>query len=331
MLAVKIIGTGVYLPRKQVRSEDLEQQHGIPAGWALKNSGVAVRHNVDGESGAFMAARALEAALTNAGIAYRDLDLLISGSATYDYPIPHNACLIQHELGQFDSTIPNFDVDSTCLGFLTALEVAAYLIQGGRHRTIALVCSEIASPSLNPAEWETTTLLADGAAAVILTATPDDEASGIRGIHMQTYPEGARATLVPGGGNVLLNRPQSLDLNPALFTFHMDGWKLIKLGQQHLAPFCQTLFERSGLSPEAIDVVVPHQASRLALHLFERTFPALGGKMVQNLERVGNCLSASIPIALHEAIQSRTLQRGHETLLIGTAAGFSIGGIVLKY
>jgi 3-oxoacyl-[acyl-carrier-protein] synthase-3 len=285
-------------------------------------------HNL--ESGSFMAARALKEILVNAGTAYEELDLLISGSATYDYPIPHNSCLIQHELGKA-STIPSFDVDSTCMGFLTAMEVASYFIQGGRHKTIAIVCSEIASRSLNPADWETMTLLGDGAAAVILTAATTEDASAVHGIHMKTFPEGAHSTLVQGGGNQLLNRPNRPDLDPALFSFHMDGWKLIKLGQLHLPPFCEELFCRADVPMAAIDVVIPHQASRLAFHLFECTFSQLGAKTVRNLEQVGNCLSASIHIALHDAIHTGRLKRGDRTLLIGTAAGFSIGGIVLTY
>ena len=166
----KILGTGTYYPENIITSADLETKHGLPNGWSERYSGVKSRHYATTETNAFLGARALEKALAKANIKVNEIDLLISASATYDYPLPNQSSLIKYELkGSGNTDFPCVDIDATCLSFVAAMDYASRFLDGETYRNIAIVSSEIASNGLNPENWETLTLFGDGAAAMILS------------------------------------------------------------------------------------------------------------------------------------------------------------------
>lgn len=146
---VKIVGIGKYLPKKIVTSEAMDQQLQLPSGWTYKKSGVKIRHYVEGETASYMGAMAAREAIDDAGISLMDIDCIISGSGTMEQPIPCNAALIQKQLGLEDSGIPCFDVNTTCLSFVNALDIASLYIELGVYETVLIVSSEIASVGLN--------------------------------------------------------------------------------------------------------------------------------------------------------------------------------------
>ncbi|MDX1907409.1 MAG: 3-oxoacyl-[acyl-carrier-protein] synthase III C-terminal domain-containing protein [Bacteroidia bacterium] len=326
----RIVGTGKYLPRTIVTSEVLELQAGLAPGWGFERSGVRERHFVStDESCAYMGARALEQALTAAGLVFEDLDLLVNAAGSYDFPIPYQACLIPREMGLTDAGVPCFDLDATCLSFVTALDVVSTLIAAGRFRRVAIVSAEIASKSLNPSQEETFTLLADGAAAVIVEqAGPADGITVLRS-HMETYSQGAGYTMLPGGGNVWHPRDRSLPSD--LFTFDMKGKEVLRLAMEKLPAFMATLFEGLPFTIQDLDLVIPHQPSRVGLAFFKRMSGLPDERICSNLEDHGNCISASIPMALHDAWSSGRILPGYKVMIAGTAAGLSLGGIVMQW
>lgn len=328
--SLQIAGIGKYLPERRIASEDLEARMGLEPGWILRTSGVAYRHYVSPhETNSFMGARALERALDQAGMVFEDLDLLLNASGSYEMPIPETACLIQKALGKGDSGIPCFTIDATCVSFVTAFDVATSLISSGRYRTIAIVSSEVASRSLNAAEWESATLLGDGAAAVILRPTPAGEPSAVLSAAMETYGDGALLTSVKGGGNAL--HPLHDPIAPEDYAFHMDGPAVLQTAFRKLPAFLPKLFDPTGFTMPEIDLLIPHQASKIALQRARRLFRLREEQIMSHLETHGNCIAASIPMALHDAIAEGRVQRGSRVCLLGTAAGLSIGGLVFIY
>jgi len=319
---------GHYLPQRQVSSSQLEQKLGLEAGWILRTNGVRYRHYVnEEETGAFMGAQALREALENAQIAFEELDLIIEASGSFDFPIPHNACLIPRELGYPQAGIPCWDIDSTCLGFVTALDTASYLLDGQRYKHIAIINSEIASKSLNPKQPKSATLFGDAATAAIVSYTAEST-SGVVAADMQTFSQGAHYTRVKGGGNALHPNTSSRAED---FTFAMEGKAVMRLGIQKIVPFVEQLLADAAISMEAIDCFVPHQASKMALDFVHKTFGWPQQKTVSVLADYGNCISASIPLALYMAIERQQLQEGQSCLLLGTAAGLSVGGLLFVY
>lgn len=326
---VKIAGMGKFLPEQVVSSEQIEQKMGLEAGWAYARSGVKERRFVTTETCSFMGARALEKALESANMKYEDLDAIIGASGSFDHPIPYNSCLIQKEMGQEDSGTPCWDVDSTCLSFVTALDVVSYLIEAGKYKTVAIVTSEIASKSLNYKERESATLLGDGAAAAIITKASLEEGSGIIASEMETYSKGAYHTSVLGGGNVI--HPNDENSKPEDFTFNMKGRAVLEMAFEKLPAFMSKLFKSAKVYPKDVDIFVPHQASKVALDMAKQAFGFTDKQFVTNLETHGNCIAASIPMALCDAIDQGRVNRGDTVCLVGTAAGLSLGGVVLQY
>ena len=324
---LRISGSGKYVPHKVLMSE-IEKQYDIPNGWSEKHSGVISKHWITNETVAFMGAEALKMALENCNYSLSDIDLIISAGTSFDYPVPHQAPLIKKELNISGVSIPAISINSTCLSFVTALDIASSLLDNRRYKRIAIVTSETTKNTLNPKDYETFTLFGDGAAAAIVEWSNNSN-SIIFASDMVTYEAEAENTIVRGLGNVFHPRFHEWDLEK--YSFSMNGKALIKITSQKLSPFIQNLFLKSNINPSNIDWIIPHQASKLGLILLKKLFPDFKDKIISNLETHGNCIAASIPMALHDAISEGKIKRGDTILFLGTSAGFSIGGIILKY
>ena len=191
-----------------------------------------------------------------------------------------------------------------------------------------MVSAELGSKARNPREPESAALLGDGAAAAIVEATPEDEASELLGWRMTTWPKGAELSELPGGG--MRRHPNDPATRPEDNLFTMKGPKLFKMARQRVADLVGDLLDQCGLRIEEIDLVVPHQASGPALE----ALPKLGfppERIVNIIADYGNCIAASIPMALAHADQAGRLRRGDRVLLLGTGAGLSIAGALLRW
>ena len=326
--SVKIVAMGKYLPKK-VLSADIEKKHGIPLGWSERYSGVNSRHHVTFESGGYMGARAIEKALEKASISLKDIDLIISASATFDYPLPNQASIIKQELNDgLALDIGTIDIDTTCLSFVSGFDLASKLLDGKQYKNIVLVSSEISSKGLDESNWETLTLFGDAAVAAVLQFDETCDAEFIKG-GIKTYSIGATYTMIEGGGNVCPVKEFSYDSK--LHTFQMSGKKLLKLAKQKIPLFMDWFFEDLPYSLTDIEVIIPHQASKMGLLVFTQLYPFKPDQIRGNLSTNGNCIAASIPMVLHDEIEAKRIQRGQLVLLTGTSAGFSIGGVLIKY
>ncbi|HVF59211.1 MAG TPA: 3-oxoacyl-[acyl-carrier-protein] synthase III C-terminal domain-containing protein [Thermoanaerobaculia bacterium] len=327
---VRFLGTGSYLPVERVTSAALDERYGRAAGSTAACSGVEARHYAGpAETSSFMAARALGQALAASGLAGTDLDLIVAASVLPEQPMPTNAVLVQRALGLDGAGIPGFDINASCLGFLLAVEVAALGIAAGRYRRVGIVASEVASKGIDSSDLETSSLFGDGAAAAVLGAASGEPSGSIDALRCATYSRGAYLCQIAAGGsryNVVTPPPRPQD-----YLFQMDGRAVFRLAVEKLPRFVSEVLAEAGCTPDEIDLVIPHQASCLGLrYLRERLgFPA--SKVVDILAERGNQVSASMPSALHEAVSGGRLQRGQRALLLGTAAGLTLGAAVVRF
>ncbi|GGD62922.1 3-oxoacyl-ACP synthase [Emticicia aquatilis] len=325
---IKIVGLGKYLPQ-EVSSADLEQKHGLPQGWSEKYSGVKSRHHITFESIGYMGAKAIEQALEKCQMELNDIDLLISASAGFDYPLPSQSSIIKSELKDgMTVNIPALDVDSSCLSFVSAFEIASSLLDGKKYKNIVIVSSEIASTGLNPNNWETLTLFGDGAVAAILQFDSNTDSAYLKST-MQTYSEGVYDSTFKGGGMKLFFKDNPYD--PEIHSFAMNGRKLLRLAKTHLPDFIDAFFEDIPIKMEETNAIIPHQASKLGVSILSSLYKVKENQVLGNLATYGNCIAASIPLVLHDAVESGAIKRGDICFIIGTAAGFSIGGLLLKF
>jgi 3-oxoacyl-[acyl-carrier-protein] synthase-3 len=329
VIALRLQGSGAVQPAAKLASDAIDARLRQPPGWTERHFAIASRA-VAGpeETSSALGAAAAQQALDAAGWQADEIDVLIGACGVMEQPIPGTACLIQRRLGLGGSGIPAFDVNATCLSFLVALDLVGLGFAAGRWRRALIVSADIASAALDFSQPEASVIFGDGAAAVAIEAVPGE--SALLGCRLETYGDGAELCALEAGGTRL--RPQD-DLGDFLARAHfrMDGPGVFKATARRFPAFLDRLLEACGLVPEAINVVVPHQASAAALDHLRRAFPAASDKVVDIFADHGNQIAASLPSALHAAIASNRLRRGDLALLIGTAAGVSLGGAVLRY
>jgi 3-oxoacyl-[acyl-carrier-protein] synthase III len=330
-IALHILGTGEYIPSVQVMSAEFDARYQKPEGWTQKYIGIDSRHyaNAD-ETSSMMAARAAQDALAKAGLRADQLDCVVSACSVMELTIPCNAALIHQRLGLAGSGIPAFDINATCLSFVTALDLMASAIAMGRYRHVLIVSSEIASCGLNWQDEDTAPLFGDGAAAVVIGPCAENEGSQFIAAHMETYSEGAEFCQVRSGGTRMrLN--DDIEAFKQGAHFEMSGLATYRLAAKHLPGYMQRLFAKTGRSVNDIKKLIPHQASAKALAHLQIALKLPADVMVRVLATRGNQLAASIPVALHHAITNNEIERGDLIALVGSGAGLSFGGAVLRY
>jgi len=328
-LSFRIQGHGWTVP-KPVESSEIERNLKWPEGWSLRYSGVKKRHWVDHpESNGELGAKAALKAMKMAGATISEIDLVIFAGATYDYTLPNQASVIKSKLdseSKFD--IPCIDIDTTCLSFITGLEIAAEKLALSKATKILLISAEVSSNGLNPDNRETYSLFGDAAAAFILTNGSD---MTILNALLRNYSSGVYDTIIEGSGN---KKPPNLyPFTPETHTFKMNGKKLLRLAKTKIPIFMQELFSTVAIDPKDLDHCIPHQASKSGLLIFESCSSLIkhGVNVESTLEEYGNCIAASIPMTFSMLLSSGKVRKGHTCLLAGTSAGFGIGGIILKF
>ncbi len=327
---VKITGTGRYLPGVGISAAEIDDRLGTEPGWVMRKTSVANRHFVGSETASQMGAEAAREALERAGLAFADMDCLVCASGTMEQPIPCTAALIQRALGEEESGVPCFDINATCLSFVTALDTLSYLVDAGRYRRMLIVSSEIASKGLNWSDKESAALFGDGAAAAVVERSAAGEPSRILHARMTTHSAGARHSEIRGGGSGLPSASYS-SAAAADYLFSMDGEGIFRQASRLLPAFMQELLGGAGLSMADFKLVVPHQGSVMAMRLLQRKLGISEEQMLYIAPHYGNVIAASIPLGLDRAVREGRLERGDNVLLVGTSAGLSLGGIALVY
>ncbi len=326
-MKVSILGTGRAIPADSVHSEDIDRALG--SGQRVTATGVMRRFRVAGETQIDLAVAAGLAALADAGINPHDIDLVLSAAAVPYQPIPATAPLVMRGLGMRDGSAAAFDVNSTCLSFVSALEIAARMISGGATRRALVVASELPSRAL---PWDTdpevAALFGDGAAAAVIGPTPAGAAGEIRAIGLRSYPSAYEACQIGAGGTRFDFRKDSADF-AAHTLFEMDGKALFRITARHFGEFVDGLLQQAGWSHDDVDLVVPHQASPAALDHMIRQSGFHADQIVRIVADYGNQVAASIPFALDVARKDGRAATGRKILLLGTSAGVSFGGAAL--
>jgi 3-oxoacyl-[acyl-carrier-protein] synthase-3 len=320
-LQVKIASAAFYAPPRVETAAELGPRIGKSEDWIVTRTGVRERR-ISEEPVEVLGARAARAALQSGP----EPDLIINASTTPRQLLPDTSVFIQEQLG-FEG-IPSFSVHATCLSFLVALHNASALVAAGAYRRVLVVSAERPSPNRNLAEPESAALVGDGAAAAVLEPTPKDEASELIGWRMTTWPKGAELTEVRGYGQRC--DPSDPTTRPEDQMFSMDGPGVFKMARRRVVGLIQDLLASHGLGVDDVDWVVPHQASGPGLALLPRLGFA-AERIVNIVGEYGNCVAASIPMALAHLAANGRVRRGDRVLLVGTGAGLSVAGALVRW
>ena len=323
---VAIAGTGVSVPEAVLTAAELDQRLGLPAGESLRLTGVRSRHYSVHETASELAAAAIDAALSDAGMCWAEIDCLVCASATMDQALPYNAAMVLAQMNAGPHRVATLDVGASCLSFLHALDLMSCAISTGRYQSVVIVSADISTFTTDYRNLRENGFFGDGAAAAVLRRS--EGGSCIHAVRSVTLPEGVEFCQIRSGGS-RFHRRGSAEHSEALF--EMRGRPLFALVARELPVFVEALLAEAGVKSAELTLMIPHQASRLALDHVARMLGFDDGRMVDVFGEFGNQVAASLPTALHFAIHRHGLQRGQKALLLGSGAGVSIGGIVFTY
>lgn len=328
-MKLKISAIEKYLPQQRISSSTLDKVVKGKVGRIEKNTGVQYRHHISrNESVCEMGAIALQKALKSSDLSPSDIDMLIFAGASFDYPVPHNSVIIKSKITDDSVNFSCLDVDTTCLSFLNALDIAHLYIQAGRYTRLAIVCSEVASSALTPHEEKVFGLFGDAAVAAVIEVT---ENKGYQPVYIdfQNYPSGAFHAHIPIGG--VIDRGFERSAEDPGYYFKMDGKNLIKLVNKQIFNFIHKMEEQINCKISDFDRIITHQTSKYGNNFFLNNFKLDHSRVVETLSVYGNCISASIPLGLESLLNSSYSPENKKILLLGIGAGLTIGGMVLEF
>jgi 3-oxoacyl-[acyl-carrier-protein] synthase-3 len=320
------LGIGSELPSKIVTNHDLEKMVDTSDEWITVRTGIKERRVLeDGKGNADMAFQASRRALADAAMDAKDLDAIIMGTVTPDYPFPSSACVLEDMLGA--RNVFSFDVGAACSGFLNALAVADSFIRGGKIDNALVVGSDALSRLLNWEDRSTCILFGDGAGAVVLRAT--ENGSGVLSTKLRTDGSYVKTLYVPAGGSLKPATPDTVRRNEHTIT--MNGKEVFKIAVRSMEEISRQALAEAGVEINQVSLVVPHQANRRIIVALAERLGVPMEKVVVNVEKYGNTSAASIPVALDEAKRQGRIKPGDVVLLNAFGGGFSWGAAVVKF
>jgi 3-oxoacyl-[acyl-carrier-protein] synthase III len=323
---VKIVSTGRYLPERIMTNADLEEMVATSDEWIHSRTGIRERRiAADDVSAAEMGNRAARVALERAGLTADDVDILIVSTATPDRWLPSTACDMQALLGA--SNAMAFDLHAACSGWLYGLSMAEGYIVAGRAKTALVVATEKMSAIVDWTDRTTCVLFGDGSGAAVVQAADGDE--GILSSHHQSDGNLANLLYRPGGGAAIPMDAEVL-ANGEHF-LKMSGREIFKNAVRSMADGAEKALECAGLTGDDVDLLVPHQANIRIIEATAKYAKIPMEKVFVNVDRYGNMSSATIPIALDEALEAGTLKAGMTTLSVTFGAGLTWGAMVMRW
>lgn len=326
MVTAKITGTGSALPAKILTNADLALMVDTSDEWITTRSGIKERRiSSDGEYTSTFAIEAARNALAMAKISPEELDLIILGTVTPDFPFPSTACIIQNELGAHKAVA--FDVSAACSGFIYGLSIADSFIRSGRSRKALVIGAEVLSRIVDWKDRNTCILFGDGAGAAVIEASVDQD--GIRSTHI--FSNGACWELLYQPGSGSRNPAADPATDPASFFIRMEGNEVYKHAVRGMEEAAMAALDANGIAASDISLFIPHQANRRIIDAIAKRLDLGADKVFVNLHRYGNTSSASIPIALDEANRNGRIAPGDLILLDAFGGGFTYGSALIRW
>ncbi len=333
MVRTEILGTGSAVPDNIVTNDDMGKLVTTDDAWIQQRSGIKQRrHLKPGQGGPVSLGKpAAERAMAAAGIAIGDVDFVICTTQNPEYYSPGTGCFLHAELGLADN-VGVLEVRNQCSGFLYALQIADAYIRAGVYRRILLVGCEVHSTGLEYTDEgrHITVLFGDGSGAMVLGASESAD-SGILSTEVHADGRFARELWVEGCGGAQRPRVSAEQLEQRKQFPYMNGQAVFKKAVGGMAASVKTQLKQNGLDIADVDHFFPHQANKRISETVGEFIKIDPAKVDHSIERYGNCSSASIPLALDDAVRDGRVKKGDVVLMASFAAGFVWGAALLRY
>jgi 3-oxoacyl-[acyl-carrier-protein] synthase-3 len=316
-------GVGSYLPERVVTNKDLMTQIETSHEWIVQRTGIEQRHiAADNETTSWLGIRAAKAALADAGLEPRDIDLIVVATSTPDYTFPSTATIVQEGLGIHHGAA--FDLQAVCTGFVYAVATADKFLASGSHARALVIGAETFSRILDWEDRTTCVLFGDGAGAIVMEAAEGEGSSADRGVltsHLRSDGRHRDKLYVNGG-------PGSTRSTGVL---KMEGREVFRFAVGMVTDVIRDAFEATGTTAEDLDWFVPHQANKRIITASADKLGIAPEKVVITVDRHGNTSAASIPLALDVAKRDGRIKEGDLVMIEAIGGGFTWGSALIRW
>lgn len=321
-----ITGVGGYVPDYVLNNEELSRMVETNDEWIMSRVGIKERRilNEEGLGTSYMARKAAKQLLQKTGTDPGSIDAIIVATSTADYKFPSTASIVLGKIGLKNAFAMDFS--AACCGFLYTLDVAAGMIQSGRYKKIIVIGADKMSSIVDYQDRQTCPLFGDGAAAVLLEAT-EEENIGVRDNYFRTDGKGLPFLHLKAGGSVC--PPSHFTVDHRLHYLYQEGRTVFRYAVTSMSDDCVLIAERNGLNKDNIRFIVPHQANIRIIEAVAKRLELPMEKVMVNIEHFGNTSAATIPLALWE--NESSLKKGDNLILTAFGAGFVHGASYLKW
>lgn len=323
---VGIIGMGTYVPEKVMTNFDFEKIIDTTDEWIRTRTGIEERRFAAADQATSdLAVEAAKKALAKSGDTIEDIEMIIVATCTPDYLIQSTACLVQEKLGAKNAAA--FDLNAACSGFVYGLTVASSLIKSLMYKKILVIGAETLSRVLDMQDRNTCILFGDGAAAAVVGEV--EEGYGILSSYIMAEGEDEETLRMPAGGTKRPTTQEELDGRQNFLK--MKGQEVFKFAVKALPKATSAALEKAGKTVDDLDMIIPHQANKRIIDSAAKRLKVSPEKFYLNLNKFGNTSSASIGLALGEALEKGFVKKGDTISLTGFGAGLTYGSTVIKW
>lgn len=322
-MGIQVISAGSYLPELVVTNEMLSEFLDTSDEWITSRTGIKQRHIATDETTTDLGVKAARIALENSGLSKEDINLVICATGTPDACVPTVAANIKKELGI--ESAPAFDMNTNCSSFVYAVTVAESLMKNCNYKNALVIGVDVNSQILDWQDRSTAVLFGDGAGAVVLSNTENE---GIIASHLNCIIDKDNALTCY---NEIYETPFYKKENDKNLKVAMNGQAVLRFATRAFTDVLNAVVEKAGISPTDIKLIVPHQANLRIIKAAAKKMNIDEDKIYVNIDKASNTSAATIPIALHEALEKNLIKRGDIILFAAFGAGLSSGAVLLKW
>lgn len=323
----KITALGMYVPDRRVTNDDLSKLVDTSDEWIRARTGIVERRIVsDSQANSDLSVKAIKDAFQARELRPEEIDLIIVATVTPDMMFPSTACIIQDKIGAKNAW--GFDLLGACSGFLYAMATGAQFVQTGAYKRVLVIGTDVMSSILNFEDRTTCVLFGDGAGAVLLEPSEEDN-TGIIDFILRSDGSGGKFLYMPAGGSLHPASHETIDKK--MHYVHQDGRNVFKFAVKLMTEVSLEILQRNGYTTEDVTLYIPHQANLRIIQSSVERLKLRPEQVVINIDRYANTTAATIPVGLAEAYQQGRMKKGDLMLLASFGAGFTWGSLLLRW
>ncbi|MCI0339408.1 MAG: ketoacyl-ACP synthase III [Acidobacteria bacterium] len=323
----KITALGRYVPPRVVSNHELAEMVDTSHQWIVERTGIHERRWVEkGTPASELALKAIDQLLKQRGIEADEIELIIVATVTPDMFFPSTACVIQDKIRATRAW--GFDISAACSSFIYALTTGAQFIESGHHDKVLIVGTDVMTSILNPDDRATLILFGDGAGAVLLEPSEDDE-YGILDYYHEIDGSGGEHLNMPGGGSLHPSTHETVEKK--MHYVHQHGPAVFKFAVRKMEELSRNMLEKHDLTGADIGAFIAHQANMRIIDATAEKVGLIPEKVIKNIHKYGNTTAATIPLAIGDAIDDGKLKKGDLVLFAAVGAGFTSGVVLARW